>query len=153
MYGLYKFTFLHFVFVFNDIYFVLGLHCCVSFPPVAESGRSSPAAVHALLTVVASLVAKHGFKGLGLQQLWHADSAAAAPRLQSTGSIVVVSGPQCSAVCGNPPWSGIEPVSPALAGRFFTTEPPGKSKVLLLIDLVFLAHALVFIHFGQLRTL
>ena len=24
--------------------------------------------------------------------------------------------------------SGIEPVSPALAGRFFTTEPPGKPK-------------------------
>ena len=24
------------------------------------------------------------------------------------------------------PRSGIEPVSPALAGRFFTTEPPGK---------------------------
>ena len=24
------------------------------------------------------------------------------------------------------PGSGMEPVSPALAGRFFTTEPPGK---------------------------
>jgi len=23
---------------------------------------------------------------------------------------------------------GIEPMSPALAGRFFTTEPPGKPK-------------------------
>ena len=31
-----------------------------------------------------------------------------------------------------PPWGlpdpGIEPTSPALAGRFFTTEPPGKPK-------------------------
>ena len=27
---------------------------------------------------------------------------------------------------GNLPNSGIEPLSPALAGRFFTTEPPGK---------------------------
>ena len=44
-------------------------------------------------------------------------------------------------------------MSPALEGKFFTTELPGKSKVLLLIDLVFSAHALVFIHFGQLRTL
>ena len=26
----------------------------------------------------------------------------------------------------HPPGPGIEPVSPALAGRFFTTEPPGK---------------------------
>ena len=25
------------------------------------------------------------------------------------------------------PTPGIEPVSPTLAGRFFTTEPPGKS--------------------------
>ena len=31
---------------------------------------------------------------------------------------------------GDPPNSGIEPASPALAGRFFTTEPPGKSYVL-----------------------
>ena len=27
------------------------------------------------------------------------------------------------------PKSGIEPVSPALAGRFFTTEPPGKPLI------------------------
>ena len=26
----------------------------------------------------------------------------------------------------DPPGSGIKPSSPALAGRFFTTEPPGK---------------------------
>ena len=26
----------------------------------------------------------------------------------------------------NLPGSGIEPMSPALAGEFFTTEPPGK---------------------------
>jgi len=29
---------------------------------------------------------------------------------------------------GNLPDPGIEPMSPALAGRFFTTEPPGKPK-------------------------
>ena len=28
------------------------------------------------------------------------------------------------------PRSGIEPVSPALAGRFFTTEPPGRLRVM-----------------------
>ena len=27
---------------------------------------------------------------------------------------------------GDPPDSGIKPTSPALAGRFFTAEPPGK---------------------------
>ena len=29
---------------------------------------------------------------------------------------------------GNLPDPGIEPSSPALAGRFFTTEPPGKAQ-------------------------
>ena len=31
---------------------------------------------------------------------------------------------------GDLPSPGIKPVSPALAGGFFTTEPPGKPKVL-----------------------
>ena len=30
------------------------------------------------------------------------------------------------------PRSGIEPVSPAVAGRFFITEPPGKAQVTFL---------------------
>ena len=30
------------------------------------------------------------------------------------------------------PGPGFEPVSPALAGRFFTTEPPGKPLFLLI---------------------
>ena len=30
---------------------------------------------------------------------------------------------------GDPPDSGIKPASPALAGGFFTAEPPGKSLV------------------------
>ena len=34
---------------------------------------------------------------------------------------------------GDLPGSGIKPVSPALAGRFTTTEPLGKFKLLLLI--------------------
>ena len=32
---------------------------------------------------------------------------------------------------GNLPDQGIKPVSPALAGGFFTTEPPGKPMFLL----------------------
>ena len=31
------------------------------------------------------------------------------------------------------PRPGLEPVSPALAGRFSTTAPPGKPRVLLII--------------------
>ena len=37
---------------------------------------------------------------------------------------------------GDLPNSGIEPLSPALAGRFFTTEPPEKRCVLELRSLV-----------------
>jgi len=29
----------------------------------------------------------------------------------------------------DPPGPGIEPVSPALADRFFTTQPPGRPKL------------------------
>ena len=48
--------------------------------------------------------------------------------LQSTGSTPVVCGLRCSVACGNLPGLGIKPMSPALAGRFFTTEPPGGPK-------------------------
>ena len=36
------------------------------------------------------------------------------------------------------PGLGIEPMSPALAGRFFTTEPPGKPRNPLSFELFFL---------------
>ena len=39
------------------------------------------------------------------------------------GSVVVVHGFSCPMACGI---LGIEPVPPALAGRFLTTGPPGK---------------------------
>ena len=42
------------------------------------------------------------------------------------GSAVVAHGPSCSAACGIFPRPGLEPVSPALAGRFSTIVPPGK---------------------------
>ena len=46
--------------------------------------------------------------------------------VQHLGSVVVAHGLNCSVACGTFPESGIGPVSPVLAGRFFTTEPPGK---------------------------
>ena len=36
-------------------------------------------------------------------------------------------GLSCSVACGNLPGPGMEPMSPALAGRFLSTVPPGKS--------------------------
>ena len=45
-----------------------------------------------------------------------------------TGSVAVVHGFSCLAVCGDFPRSAIEPMSPApLQGRFLTPGPPGKS--------------------------
>ena len=48
--------------------------------------------------------------------------------LQHAGSLVVTRGLIYPAACGILiPQPGIEPVSPALEGGFFTTGPPGKS--------------------------
>ena len=55
-------------------------------------------------------------------------------RAQALGlavSIVVVHGLSCSLASSRDlPRPGIEPVSPALVGRFFTTEPLGKSFII-----------------------
>ena len=65
----------------------------------------------------------------------HVRSFVAARGLQSTGSVVVARGLSCSAACGIlVPRPGIEPVSPALQGRFLTTGPPGKPPCQLTID-------------------
>ena len=85
-------------------------------------------------------------------QLWHAGSfivvrgllslvaacglqSAQAQQLQRVGSLVVACGLSCPVTCGilvSPP--GIEPMSPALEGRFLTTGPPGKSLSLYFLD-------------------
>ena len=61
-----------------------------------------------------SLVEDHGLQGLWTQQLWLPGSRAQAQQLWLLCCM------------WNLPGSGIKPVSPALAGRFFTTEPPRK---------------------------
>ena len=49
------------------------------------------------------------------------------------GSVVAVHGLSCSNGMWDLPGPGIEPVSPALAGGFLTTAPPGKSDGTVLI--------------------
>ena len=96
----------------NCIYlFLAGLSLCYC-------TTFSLAAVCRLLAV-GFLVAELGPKGA-----WA--SVVAAPGLWRTGSIVVAHGLSYSA-CGTFP--GMEPMSPALAGGFFTTEPPGKPLI------------------------
>ena len=43
-------------------------------------------------------------------------------------------GLSCSAACGILPGPGLEPMSPALAGGFLTTVPPGKSLAWFYLD-------------------
>ena len=57
-------------------------------------------------------------------------SVVVARGLYSAGSVVVVHGLSCSA--WDLPGPGLEPVSPALAGGFLTTAPPGKPRTMFL---------------------
>ena len=49
-----------------------------------------------------------------------------APGHRLDGSVAVVHGLSCSSGCGLFPDQEIEPISPELAGEFFTSEPSGK---------------------------
>ena len=85
---------------------VLGLCLCAR--AFSSYGKRGPLfiAVRGPLTIAASLVAEHRLQTL---------------RLSSCGS-------RAQLLCSmwDLPRPGLEPVSPALAGRFSTTAPPGK---------------------------
>ena len=85
---------------------VLGLRFCAR--AFSSCGKRGPLfiAVRGPLTVAASLVAEHRLQ---------------TRRLSSCGSRA-----QSLRGMWNPPGPGLEPVSPALAGRFSTNAPPGK---------------------------
>ena len=76
---------------------------------VAASGGSPLVTVHRLLTAVASVVAERGLLGM--------------PGFSGCGT-------QAELPCGMGDLCGprMEPMSPALAGGFLTTGPPGKSR-------------------------
>ena len=85
---------------------VLGLRFCAR--AFSSCGKRGPLfiAVHGPLTIAASPVAEHSLQ---------------TRRLSSCGSRA-----QLLRGMRDPPRPGLEPVSPALAGRFSTTAPPGK---------------------------
>ena len=66
--------------------------------------------------------------GPGLQELWYAGSTVAAHGLKSLDSVVVPSWAELLWGMWNFPEPGIKPMSPALAARFLSTVPPGKSR-------------------------
>ena len=90
---------------------VLGLRFCAR--AFSSCGKRGPLfiAVRGPLTIVTSLVAEHRLQ---------------THRLSNCGS-------QAQLLRGmwDLPRPGLEPVSPALAGRFSTTAPPGKPKLVL----------------------
>ena len=93
---------------------VLDLRFCAR--ALSSCGKQGPLfiAVHdGPLTIAASLVAEHRIQ---------------TRRLSNCGS-------RAQLLCGmrDPPRAGLEPVSPALAGRLSTTVPPGKPCVCVLI--------------------
>ena len=100
---LFFFFFLIFIYLFTA---VLGLCFCVR--AFSSCGKQGPLliAVRGPLTTAASLVAEHRLQ---------------MRRLSSCGSRA-----QSLRGMWDPPRPGLKPVSPALAGRFSTTAPPGK---------------------------
>ena len=117
---------------------VLGLHCWVGFSLVAENGGYSRVAVHEVLIEVVSLSSEHGLKGAQA-------SAIAAYVLSSCISWVLEHRLNSCGVWASLlhimwglPTSGIEPMSPLLAGGLFTTELPGK-----LPNLIFFSGCLI----------
>ena len=100
--------------------------CAGGFSLVVASEGYSLAEVCRLLIAIASLVAEHRLSGaratvVGACRLSSCAFWALKHRLNSCGALV-------SLLHGmwDLPWPGIEPVSPAMAGGFFTTESPGS---------------------------
>ena len=98
---------------------VLGLRFCVS--AFSSCGKRGPLfiAVRGPLTITASLVAEHRLQ---------------TRRLSNCGSRA-----QLLHGMWDLPRQGLEPVSPALAGRFSTTAPPGKPALLAFNSRIILA--------------
>ena len=113
------FLFLFFINLFICLFLaVLGLRCCVqAFSGYGERGLLF-VAVSGLLIAVASLIAGTGSKRAGFSSC---GSRALERRLSSCGA-----GAWLLRGVWNLLGLGLEPVSPALAGRFLITAPPGK---------------------------
>ena len=109
------FFFLIFIYLFIYLLMaVLGLRFCARAFSICSKWGPLFIAVRGPLTIAASLVAEH--------------------RLQTRRLINCGSRAQSLRGMWDPPRPGLEPVCPALAGRFSTTVPPRKPPVAFLID-------------------
>ena len=121
-----EFLYFYYLFIYLFILFmaVLGLRFCAR--AFSSCGKRRPLfiAVRGPLTIAASLVAEHK-----LQMC----------RLSSCGSRA-----QLLLGMWDLPRPGLEPVSPALAGRVSTTAPPGKPQNFLMAPSSFQSLGLLF---------
>ena len=105
---------------------MLSVCCRAGSSPVAVSGASPPGCMWASHPR-ASLVAGHRPVGT-----WASVGASlglrTGPRTPELGLRSCSAWAQLLLGIWNLPGPGIEPVSPVLAGRFFTTEPPGRPQ-------------------------
>ena len=92
----------------------------MGFSLVVRSRGHSLVVVLGLLVAVASLIAELVLWAHRPQELWLTSSAVVTLRLSCCVSEIR---DLCVLLC---PGSGIEPMSPALAGGFFTAEPLGR---------------------------
>ena len=105
---------------------MLGLRCCAqAFSSCGGRGYSLLQCVGFSLLWLLSLQST-GSRHAGFSSCGTWASVAVAHGLQSAGSVVVAHRLSCSAARGIFPDIGLEPASPALAGGFLTTVPPGK---------------------------
>ena len=95
---------------------VLGLRFCAR--AFSSCGKQGPLfiAVRGPLTIAASLVAEHRLQ---------------MRRLSNCGSLA-----QLLRGMWDPPGPGLEPVSPASAGRFSSTAPPGKPLLRIFVSML-----------------
>ena len=98
---------------------MLSLHCCAGFSLVAACGGYFQDVMLGLLIVVAPLVAK--LQGAGFSNLKLPGFRAKAQLLWHRGFVA-------PPACGIFPAHGSDPLSPALVGGFFTTEPLEKPE-------------------------
>ena len=97
---------------------VPGLHFCMwAFPSCGYGGLLFVAA-HGLI-VVASVLAEHRLQVRGLQELQ-------LKALHHAGPVAEAKRPSCFVACGDLSGTEFKLVSPALAGGFLNTRPPGK---------------------------
>ena len=102
---------------------VLGLRFCAR--AFSSCGKRGPLyiAVRGLLTIAASLAAEHRLQ---------------MRRLSNCGSRA-----QLLRSMWDPPRPGLKPASPALAGRFPTTAPPGKPHLYIFVCIINCCHHII----------